>query len=384
MTATTDAERVPVRLVDCDVHPTPRSPEEFREHMPEPWRSRGVPDTRLAMTVRAPYSNPGPGTARRGDAEPPGKGPACSDPDFTAQQLFGDAGVDLAMLLPLSIRGMTNPEHEQALCSGLNNWLGATWLDEYNRYQRFYGALRVCAERPDLAVAEIERWAGHPYFKLVMLGPYTMGPLGQPQYHPIYEAAARHGLAVGIHVNRWMAMHNLSPVGFQSYFLEHQVTYPFVYLPHLVSFLAEGVFEKYPDLRLSMIEGGFTWAPPILWRLDNLWEEFHEMPLLSRKPSEHVREHVRFTTQPMDEPASKSELTLALDAIDAEHTLMFSTDYPHYDFDDPPRILQKLPQPLRPRVAYLNALEWYSLPPERPTGPGDVMAADRRVLVASA
>ena len=178
MTATADAEKVPVRLVDCDVHPVPRSPAEFREYMPEPWRSRGVPDTRLAMTVRAPYSNPGPGSPRRGDSEPPGKGPACSDPDFTGQQVFGDAGVDLAMLLPLSIRGMTNPEHEQALCSGLNNWMDATWLGEYNRYQRFYGALRVCADRPDLAVSEIERWAGHPYFKLVMLTPYTMSPLG--------------------------------------------------------------------------------------------------------------------------------------------------------------------------------------------------------------
>jgi predicted TIM-barrel fold metal-dependent hydrolase len=211
-----------------------------------------------------------------------------------------------------------------------------------------------------------------------------MSPLGKPQFHQIYEAAARHGLAIGIHVNRWMAMYNLSPVGFQSYFLEHQVTYPFVYLPHVVSFLAEGVFEKYPDLRLSMIEGGFTWAPPILWRLDNLWEEFHEMPLLKRKPSDYVRQHIRFTTQPMDEPASKAELNEALEAIDAGRTLMFSTDYPHYDFDDPPRILQKLPKEIRAAVAYQNAIAWYGLPAERPTGPDDIVATDRRVMVAPA
>src|ERR1700729_4422829 len=101
------------------------------------------------------------------------------------------------------------------------------------------------------------------------------------------------------------------------------------------------------------------------------------MPLLKRKPSEYVHEHVRFTTQPMDEPASKSELIRALEAIDAGRTLMFSTDYPHYDFDDPPRILQKLPKALRSRVAYENAVEWYPLPAERPTGPGDGGQMDR-------
>jgi predicted TIM-barrel fold metal-dependent hydrolase len=67
----------------------------------------------------------------------------------------------------------------------------------------------------------------------------------------------------------------------------------------------------------------------------------------------------------MDEPLSKTHLARTLDFLDAEHTLMFSTDYPHYDFDDPTRVLRKLPAGIRRRVACENAIEWFNLPATR-------------------
>jgi predicted TIM-barrel fold metal-dependent hydrolase len=74
----------------------------------------------------------------------------------------------------------------------------------------------------------------------------------------------------------------------------------------------------------------------------------------------------------MDEPTSKVALTRSLELLDAGRTLMFSTDYPHYDFDDPSRILRKVPKEIRSRIAYQNAVDWFGLPSELSTGPGDV------------
>jgi predicted TIM-barrel fold metal-dependent hydrolase len=89
------------------------------------------------------------------------------------------------------------------------------------------------------------------------------------------------------------------------------------------------------------------------------------MPLVRKAPSQYVKEHVRFTTQPMDEPLKKGHLAMALRSVDAGNTLMFSTDYPHYDFDNPSRVLQKFPAEIRRRVACDNAIEWFGLPGER-------------------
>src|SRR5205807_4180191 len=79
--------------------------------------------------------------------------------------------------------------------------------------------------QPDLAVREIERWAGHPHFVEIMLVPYTRAPFGQPPYHPILAAAAKHGLPIVVHVNRAAGMGLLTPVGFASYFIEHHALY---------------------------------------------------------------------------------------------------------------------------------------------------------------
>ena len=59
-----------------------------------------------------------------------------------------------------------------------------------------------------------------------------------------------------------------------------------------------------------------------------------EVPHLKRPPSEYVREHFWVTTQPIDEPDEPSDL-LPTSIMDRQRPIMFSTDYPHWDFDDP-------------------------------------------------
>ena len=83
------------------------------------------------------------------------------------------------------------------------------------------------------------------------------------------------------------------------------------------------------------------------------------MPCIKRLPSEYIFEHVRFTSQPFVEPRRPEHLHAICDIVRAEQTLMFSSDYPHWDFDDPARALSWLPDHVSKRMKAENAIDLY-------------------------
>src|SRR5918912_205421 len=102
---------------------------------------------------------------------------------------------------------------------------------------------------------------------------------------------------------------------------------------------AEAVFERFPRLKVVLVEAGFAWVPPLAWRLDKIWHRMRdETPHLKRPPSEYIREHVRLTTQPMEEPQPRKHLLDTIEWIGWDR-LLFATDYPHWDYDDPAHAL---------------------------------------------
>jgi predicted TIM-barrel fold metal-dependent hydrolase len=130
----------------------------------------------------------------------------------------------------------------------------------------------------------------------------------------------------------------------------------------ITSLIFEGVFERFPKLRVVLIEGGFTWAPALAWRMDRAWERMRaEVPHLKRPPSEYLREHVWFTTQPIEEPETPDHLAEMIDWLGWDR-LMFSTDYPHWDFDDPRFVFKiKLTDERKAKVFRDNARAFYRL-----------------------
>jgi uncharacterized protein len=356
---------VGVRVVDTDVHPVPRSVEELRSYLDRPWSN--VPDNLLASDPLLLYL--ATGQPYRRDSVPSSGGPAGSDPDLAAVQLLTTAGVDFAVLLPL-VRTFPNQELEAALCSAMNDWLDATWLTAYNAGGHYWGSINVCAGEASSAAREIERWGGHPRMVQVRFNSYAGAPYGHPQYDPIYAAAERHGFPIAVHFSKGAGTSLLTPVGYLTTYFEHHALYPLTYGAHLVSLVFGGVFERFPNLRWAFIEGGFCWVGPLLERMDRRWEELRsELPWLKRRPSDYVRDHVRFSSQPIEEPADKRQLAAALDYARASELLMFSSDYPHWDFDDPDFVVRQLPRELHDAVLRDNALAFYRLPDVR-TPPG--------------
>ena len=58
------------------------------------------------------------------------------------------------------------------------------------------------------------------------------------------------------------------------------------------------------------------------------------MPHLKRAPSEYIKKHFWVTTQPMEETEKPEHLLDVMDWIGWDR-IMFASDYPHWDFDDP-------------------------------------------------
>jgi predicted TIM-barrel fold metal-dependent hydrolase len=130
----------------------------------------------------------------------------------------------------------------------------------------------------------------------------------------------------------------------------------------VISLACEGIFERFPGLRVVLMEGGFAWLPSLMWRLDKHWKRLRdEVPLLKRPPSEYIREHMWATTQPMEEPANPKHLLQVIEHLGSDDMLMFSTDYPHWDFDDPDRAFPvRLPPALKQKIFSENARALYA------------------------
>jgi uncharacterized protein len=57
-----------------------------------------------------------------------------------------------------------------------------------------------------------------------------------------------------------------------------------------------------------------------------------EVPWIDRAPADIVRDHVRLTLQPADVPNADA-LNRIMDHIGSDEVIVFSTDYPHWQFD---------------------------------------------------
>jgi uncharacterized protein len=134
-----------------------------------------------------------------------------------------------------------------------------------------------------------------------------------------------------------------------------------VFQSQLMSLVAEGVFDQFPELRIVCAESGWTWLPSMLWRLDKEWKGLRrEVPWVKRAPSEYILEHVRFTLQPVDAPPEPQFLIETLEQIGSDDLLLFSTDWPHYQYDTPAEAFPlDLPPAQTAKILRENAVAFY-------------------------
>jgi uncharacterized protein len=371
-TASPDVGASRYRLVDCDVHPIMRTGmAELRPYLSRAAQRRLGLDERRDLTTtghREAVSIPrnllyvNQAGVLRDDARAPDWSAPGADPGFTAQQLLDANGIDRAVLIGgevLGLGAMPDPDAAAMIASAYNDWLAESWLAADDRYR---GNLVVGAQDPLAAAREIRRAGQDERFVAVLL-PLTNILMGQRHYYPIYEAAAELGLPITVHPNSGEGIFRTSPPmagGTPTYYVEWHTGLSQVFQANVVSLVCHGVFERFPELKVVITEGGLGWIPDVIWRLDkNVKGLRDEVPWVKRLPSEYLADHVRFTTQPLPEPRRRHHLHVLCEIVEAHRTLMFSSDYPHWDFDDPRHALTALPAEIRQRVSVDNAVETY-------------------------
>lgn len=328
-------------LVDCDIHPLPATPDDITQFLPRRWQEHA---REYGSHLRSVYSNTithprmTPYTARL-DAWSPRGGLPGSDLDFMREQLLDRFHFARGILQPLrpAASAQRNLDFGSALCGAINEWQTEVLIPQEPRLR---GSIVVHPEDPEAAVAEIARCAAKGGFVQVSLPPRGLEPLGRKRYWPVLEAAAAHGLPIGLHVSG-IGGHAATAGGWPSYYIEEHHSLVQMMQAVCTSLIVEGVFERLPSLKVVLIESGFAWVPALRSRLDRAYLRLHsEVPHLKRLPSEYLRDHLWFTTQPIDEPEHDDDLP-DLCADVGWDRIMLSTDYPHWDFDDPSHLLRR-------------------------------------------
>ena len=338
--------------VDCDVHPTLPGLKALMPYLDDHWRDtaarRGFDEL-----VTISYPSKAPLTVRKDWRDTAGRG--ATTPDRLISQAMAPFGTQLAILNCLyAAQAPFTDAIAAAFCRALNRWIAVEWLDHDPRLR---ASIIIPMLNAELAVEEIEHWAADQRFVQVLLLVGSELPLGRRQNWPIYAAAERHRLAVGIHAGSTYR-HPVTPVGWPSYYSEDYVNQAPAFQSQLSSLLAEGVFAKFPSLRVVLMESGVSWLPAWLWRFSKFWRGLRsEIPWVADPPAATIREQVRLTLQPFDAPG---ELVQPLiEHIGSDEILLFSTDYPHWQFEGTQAIPAGLDATLARKIMVDNPRQTY-------------------------
>jgi predicted TIM-barrel fold metal-dependent hydrolase len=347
-----------MNVIDCDLHPAAPNILELEPYLPDYWREYTA-QTAFKGPIDSAYP-PTRAISSRPDYVPAGGWGPGSDLDMLRAQALDAWGTRLGILnCAYAVESVRNPYGTAALASAANDWLIASWLDKEPRLR---ASLIVPIQQPDLAVKEIDRLGGHPGFVQVLLPARSEALYGNRRYHPVYEAALRHDLAIGIHFGGFPG-NPPTPAGWPSYYIEEYAGMAHIFQSQVMNLIAEGIFEQFPDLRVALLESGFTWLPPFTWRIDKEWKGIRrEIPWVKRPPSEYIRQHVRISLQPLDAPPAEAQFQQVFEQSGAEDLLMFSTDYPHWHFDTPNQAVPNwLSEAARHKIMHENAGKFYKL-----------------------
>jgi len=252
-----------------------------------------------------------------------------------------------------------------SLMRGFNDLLLDQYLDED---EDLYGLAGLTLRDPEAAAAEIERLGDEDQIVGAYIGNTSiMLPPGDPVYDVVYRAADDNNMTIAFHANaddfgRDFPMQNR---GFETYLEVHSVTHLWYQTMAITSLVTQGVPVKFPDLNFVILEAGISWIPYVMMRLNREYSMRRgEAPLLEQLPEEYIRDSFYFASQPVGEPMDDAHLKKIVEIIGVEN-LLFASDYPHWDFDNPDEVDRHLRRLFsaeeRKQVLYENPSEAFNL-----------------------
>lgn len=337
-------------IIDADIHNIVPNIDTLLLYMAKHWQEY-FRNSRFKGPVDASYP-PGAETSFRPDAPEDAATHLADIQQNALNPLKADIGI---LNCTYEVESLHNPDMAAACARAVNQWQAEQWLEEDGRLR---ASIVIPSKVPAMAVKEIERWANHPGFVQIFLPVRSQHLYGTRNFWPVLETAMRHDLAVCIHYGG-ASGYPSTPTGWPSWHIEEYVGMAQVFQSQLINLIVEGVFAQFPDMRVVLAEGGWTWLPSLMWRLDKEWKGLRfEIPWVNTFPSDLIRKHVRFTLQPTDAPPDVGQLLQTMDQLESDELLLFSTDYPHWH-DSPNPFLNGLTPEQKYKIMGGNAASFY-------------------------
>jgi predicted TIM-barrel fold metal-dependent hydrolase len=272
-------------------------------------------------------------------------------------------GVDYSCLFPttmLTVSLHPQKEVEADLCWAYNRWVTEKILPESGG--RMYSMLCLPFSDPDETLRHVETFGARKGVTGFMVTSVRGSPVHDNAYMKVYRAMEERGLVLSFHAGA-----NWSEPVYKScnrFISVHALGFTFYNILHMTNWVINGLGERFPKLPVMWIESGLAWVPFLMQRLDHEYMlRSSECPTLKKRPSDYMRD-MYYSSQPMeDQDMGALECTFRM--INAETQLVYSSDYPHWDFDLPSTIydLPFLTEKAKHSILGGNAARLFKLPP---------------------
>jgi uncharacterized protein len=270
--------------------------------------------------------------------------------------------IDYQVLFPGAVLNLglhPVPEIEVAVARAYARWMSERILDENDRLRSM---LYLPLSNPEASLRIIEEFGDHPGIIGFLVTSVRYNPVHRNENAPVYRAIEESGKPLAFHAGlNWIGDRMLEQLN--RTISVHALGFCFFQMVHLTNWIMNGIPERFPRLKVIWIESGLAWLPFMMQRLDHEYMmRSTDAPLLTRLPSEYMRD-MYFTTQPL-EVTNLDALRVTFELIDGENTLLYASDFPHWDFDVPSRIwdLPFLDEAAKRKILGLNAQRLFDLP----------------------
>ena len=273
--------------------------------------------------------------------------------------------VDYSCLFPtgmLSIGLHPQKEMEVELCWAYNRWLTEKVMPEGGG--RFFSMLCLPFSDPDAALRQVETFGDRKNVGGFMVTTVRNNlAVYDNAYMKLYRAMEERGLVLSFHSGpNWGG----EPIyrSCNRFLSAHALGFTWYNVLHCTNWVINGMGERFPKLPVIWIESGLAWVPFLMQKVDH---EFmlrpSEAPLLKKKPSDYMRD-MYYSSQPM-EIQDHDALECTFRMMNAETQLLYSSDYPHWDFDLPATIwdLPFLSEKAKHNILGGTAARLFKLPP---------------------
>lgn len=293
-------------------------------------------------------------------------------PDGTLHDLeqyrtaMAQMGIDYSVVFPTAMLNLglhPQVEVEVAIARAYARWITEEILP---RDRHILTMLYLPFNDEDASLRMIEEFGEKPGVVGFMVTSLRYQPVHHNKYMKVYAALEERGLPLAFH-----PIYNWAERGLEQlnrFLSVHALGFPLYNMIHLTNIVINGIPERFPKLKFIWLEAGVAWVAFLMLRLDNEYMmRPSEAPQLKRKPSEYMRGFF-YTTQPIEHPDNPRHLQDIVEMMSGETQLLYSSDYPHWDFDLPSRVydLPFLSEGVKRKILGGNAIGLFRLDgPER-------------------